>query len=818
MFHYLFTNDLRITRLNEALVEAGACFKNGTVPSAAEDKNANNNMNTLGFYFNLTSTSNCAVASSEGEIRKVVLNFIKKFQFPNPRTSASLNDTVTDGITLAPMRIILQILYMMKMMDADNAKLSRKEVAEFIFFNEDIAKTRTPNTAILARQILDARDENYNEDIPDDDSLQSRGFYWKQCKRQIREMVKILCWTGCVVENDDGTIQIKHDDLSRENEADLFEILTYNGFWLPPETDDFNQKKESYQSYMDIDYVSTDDNQGHTVTDIELTPEWFRSKAQELEGFDETVQPLYDAFKEKYAPDKLQELNGKDVLATVFLNPYNKDNICRIMEYDKDNRLYFGSIKNGNAFKYGLFYSPKEKSWLTGTLHNPEVLDEDEAISIGEEIRDYLVNGAKVLEEYTSLDSIDEFGEVYEKLVDATGGYIKKVWFLKYYHMIFPGVFPPIYSETAQNTALKTIGISPDSTSFGRLGQLEMFVKECGISNAMFNHIMWYYAVNENLSEDGNVEEKSNMKNCLEITRQPRTHKVHPINFIVYGAPGTGKTYSMVEYALAIVDNVTIEEFREKNKDRKANVNRYKDLVKAGQVVFTTFHQNYGYEEFIQGLRPDKDSETMAFKTVDGVFKTIADTALNDTEDKNYIIIIDEINRANISKVFGELITLIEEDKRWGETNETSVTLQSGDPFAVPNNLYIVGTMNSADKSISLIDAALRRRFDFVEQKPEAGLVENTVLRSILENINLSLVQELDSTDLLVGHSYFMHKEEKDLCNILNNNIIPLLYEYFYDNRKKVANLLNDAIQKANAKVVIVDEKVGRLRVKDKVD
>ena len=313
-------------------------------------------------------------------------------------------------------------------------------------------------------------------------------------------------------------------------------------------------------------------------------------------------------------------------------------------------------------------------------------------------------------------------------------------------------------------------------------------------------------------------EDETRLRNCLEITRQPRSHKVHPINFIVYGAPGTGKTYSMVEYALAIVDNVTIEDFRDRNKDRKANVNRYKALVKEGQVVFTTFHQNYGYEEFMQGLRPDKDSGTMAFKMVDGVFKTIADTALNDTDDKNYIIIIDEINRANISKVFGELITLIEEDKRWGETNETSVTLQSGDPFAVPNNLYIVGTMNSADKSISLIDAALRRRFDFVEQKPDAILVKDTVLRSILENVNLSLVQELDSTDLLVGHSYFMNKEEKDLCSILNNNIIPLLYEYFYDNRKKVANLLNDAIQKANAKVAIVDEKVGRLRVKDEVD
>lgn len=318
--------------------------------------------------------------------------------------------------------------------------------------------------------------------------------------------------------------------------------------------------------------------------------------------------------------------------------------------------------------------------------------------------------------------------------------------------------------------------------------------------------------VEDEIDMDNSVVE---LKNCLDVIRTPRTNKIHPINFIVYGAPGTGKTYSMIEYALAIVDNMSVEEFREKNSDRKSNVARYKKLVKMGQVVFTTFHQNYGYEEFIQGLRPDKDSETMAFKVVDGVFKSIADRALNDLKGNNYVIIIDEINRANISKVFGELITLIEEDKRWGELNETSAMLQSGDSFAVPNNLYIVGTMNSADKSISLIDAALRRRFDFIEQKPNSNLVSDSVLKTVLETINLCLVDELDSTDLLVGHSYFMNKSEDDLCNILNNNIIPLLYEYFYDNRKKVANILNEAIKKAGASIEIVDEKVGRLRVKE---
>ena len=106
----------------------------------------------------------------------------------------------------------------------------------------------------------------------------------------------------------------------------------------------------------------------------------------------------------------------------------------------------------------------------------------------------------------------------------------------------------------------------------------------------------------DNIYSDNQVEQEEKHKNCLEIVREPRTNKVHPLNFIVYGAPGTGKTYSMVEYALSIIDGVSIDDFRKSNTDRKANVSRYKELVKAGQIVFTTFHQNYGYEEFIQGL------------------------------------------------------------------------------------------------------------------------------------------------------------------------------------------------------------------------
>ena len=329
--------------------------------------------------------------------------------------------------------------------------------------------------------------------------------------------------------------------------------------------------------------------------------------------------------------------------------------------------------------------------------------------------------------------------------------------------------------------------------------------------NLLYLYKKYFYG--DELEEEEDMENK--LKNCLEVQREHRENAIYPLNQIIYGAPGTGKTYSTAEYAIAIIENREADLSKKTYDERKAVMKKYNDYIRKGQIVFTTFHQSYGYEEFIQGLRPDTKSEKMAFKTVDGVFKHIADVALNDP-DNNYVIIIDEINRANISKVFGELITLIEEDKRWGELNETCATLQSGDVFAVPNNLYIIGTMNSADKSISLIDAALRRRFEFVEQKPEPELIDDSSLKGVLSKMNSKLADELDSSDLLIGHSYFMNKSEAALPSIMNNSIIPLLYEYFYDNKKKVASVLDYSLGDLN--IEIVDDKMGRLSVKKKAD
>ena len=236
---------------------------------------------------------------------------------------------------------------------------------------------------------------------------------------------------------------------------------------------------------------------------------------------------------------------------------------------------------------------------------------------------------------------------------------------------------------------------------------------------------------------------------------------------------------------------------------------------------FVTFHQSYSYEEFVEGIKPSTKDGQIKYAIENGIFKKMCIKANADPEN-NYVLVIDEINRGNISKIFGELITLIEKDKRIkpngandiddsdlnideNSKSKNSIIVKlpySQKDFGVPSNLYIIGTMNTSDRSIASIDIALRRRFKFIEMMPrpeklvnennQSQMVEDINLQSLLKTINERISYLLDR-DHQIGHSYFMNWKNYDMATLKDvwfDEIMPLLNEYFYSDWDKLQAIL----------------------------
>ncbi|MBB4826430.1 hypothetical protein HNO89_003690 [Sporosarcina luteola] len=453
--------------------------------------------------------------------------------------------------------------------------------------------------------------------------------------------------------------------------------------------------------------------------------------------------------------------------------------------------------------------------------------------------------------------------------------------------------------------------------------------------------------------------------------------EMYPKNMILYGPPGTGKTYNTLLYAVAIIENKTLEQL--KQEDYHTVLKRYSAYKDASQIQFTTFHQSYGYEEFIEGIKPklnDESTSEIQYEVTPGVFKQfctnaqhlkvitddeqyeedvrlwkisiggsgdnylkemcfeeseirigwpdanielareegytndslyyffeemkegdivfslgdqkhidaigiITSDAYKDVETdedfpharkvqwiatgikervyeqnghknltqktvyeltriskdavnhiinkysensfakveenkNNYVFIIDEINRGNISKILGELITLIESTKRLGAKEAMTVTLPySQESFGVPDNVYILGTMNTADRSIALMDTALRRRFQFIEMMPDTKLLQNVIVEEIdvqkmVEAIN-KRIEVLYDREHMIGHAYFMSLKEQpsieNLARIFENAVIPLMQEYFYEDYSKIQLILGDNAKQDEHKFIL-DRKV----------
>ena len=218
-----------------------------------------------------------------------------------------------------------------------------------------------------------------------------------------------------------------------------------------------------------------------------------------------------------------------------------------------------------------------------------------------------------------------------------------------------------------------------------------------------------------------------------------------------------------------------------------------------------TFHQNTTYEDFIEGIRPelttdnsDSGSGEIQYRVSKGIFRKISKQAEDDPKNR-YVLIIDEINRGNIARIFGELITLIEDSKRIGELDEARVRLLvSKEEFGVPSNLHLVGTMNTADRSIALLDTALRRRFKFLEMMPDpnhpliSSDADEVNCRLLLKSMNQRIAVLLDR-EHQIGHTYFLHvKTLEQLKETFLSKVLPLLQEYFYEDWEKIRAVLGE--------------------------
>lgn len=319
-----------------------------------------------------------------------------------------------------------------------------------------------------------------------------------------------------------------------------------------------------------------------------------------------------------------------------------------------------------------------------------------------------------------------------------------------------------------------------------------------------FSFLAFQYST---ISADTKPTSLENMDSCdkeknNDVTGMALMSHHLPKNIILYGPPGTGKTYNTVIKAVEIIkgEDLTGQDYGSVKKE-------YNQLVNEGRIKFVTFHQSYGYEEFVQGIKPVTKEGEISYEVQDGIFKEFCDEKAEKDKNSNYVFIIDEINRGNISKIFGELITLIEDNKREGASEAMKITLpykKDGEDveFSVPENVYIIGTMNTADRSIAAIDTALRRRFTFIEMMPDNKVLEGVKVGDIdipqmLKTMN-ERIAVLYDREHTIGHAYFMplmNKEKPkiaDLKDIFRNKIIPLLQEYFYEDYGKIRLALGD--------------------------
>lgn len=527
---------------------------------------------------------------------------------------------------------------------------------------------------------------------------------------------------------------------------------------------------------LDQETVNTEDDY------IETFRKYYLNHLREYIEIDEPTIALRDKFTQEVPLESIKTMDIDDYV----MGDGNTSSLCYNLEHG--SWKYAGPRIGGqNVSKFGI--SIHDGQYVTDK--QMKVIDNPE--EYWDTFRNQLYSFIK---EYETLEEPIHAVDKYPLLKNMS------MVLTKLLYLYYPYKFINITTKNKLGLLMRYFGydfnnkMSGEELSFVLNKNLRRDIKELNDNDPVYiGEALWQFIIDmieseeETLDDDGQVEvyedyAKEDFLNevFMNSDEYDKLFKLleRKKNIILKGSPGVGKTFMATRLAYSIIG-------------KKAK----------SQILSVQFHQSYCYEDFIEGIRPNKDGE---FVLTDGVFKEFVEKAKEDRKNK-YFVIIDEINRGNLSKIFGELMKLIEADKR---DKEDVILPYSKTHFIVPENLYIIGTMNTADRSLALVDYALRRRFDFYPVKPafdrkefvqwlkeKNGISEKDIvtLTTKMKKLNKAIQEDLGK-GFDVGHSYFVDTlDSKDFStsynDIIEYEIIPLLEEYWYDDDKKVEEYKN---------------------------
>lgn len=607
-----------------------------------------------------------------------------------------------------------------------------------------------------------------------------------------------------------------------------------------------------------------------TLDDLEKLCDWYEQSGDQTTALEKKVQQ----FLKLWPIENLNNLSIEDYHQAKNTNCF----IAQIDSFDPTQgdptfANYFDIWEPISLGKDDKYYNEKPYSWHKRLGDNAELAFE----TLKQEI----------------LNIVDAVQRRDLKAIDAIQFPKRLKWVIAFLYQDFndPLVIPIVSKVNTKRIGYEHLYPKSPLPEF-----LPVLLKDRG-EQAFFPYVEKLFA----MVRKGYLDNKQKTQQTKELMDEVMNQQ--PLNRILFGAAGTGKTFHSINHALSILENKPLEVLEK--EDRTALKVRFDQYKEQGQIKFVTFHQSFSYEDFVEGIRAETDEHgSLTYNVKSGVFKEICedaelesevkssktlvpteasinqviesliqkakleeqtfytkrnvefkvtsnasgtlfaqtskDTSISlslrhiknylkfqsknivdnrayewaianslsseiqfediDKQIKPYVLIVDEINRGNISRIFGELITLIEDSKRQGAEEELSVTLPySKEEFSVPSNVYIIGTMNSSDRSLTGLDIALRRRFTFVEMPPKPELlndieVEGLNIGELLKIINERIEVLLDR-DHCIGHANFMSLKKQPtleyLAAIFKQKIIPQLQEYFFDDWAKINMVLN---------------------------